>query len=165
MSSVYVLSKMSMPVAYCVYEQRDRNSGAVPTARNPVVGDVPLLRRKIFIHGGAGIPSTRSGFGERIHDQNGQPLWVADGVVTAISESDWEILKEHELFKKHMERGQVKVINQDIRDNHRKVAKEAAGLTNDPFAMMTPERMTKRYAQTKNITASTGSVEESEKRN
>jgi hypothetical protein len=65
----YVISKMTNSVSYCFYTER----------RNP--NDVPSIREKITILGGCGMPSHRSGFGERTEDIQGQPLWVADGIV------------------------------------------------------------------------------------
>ncbi len=155
----YVISTMSMPVAYCFYEHQQRNQVSA-TAANPVVGDVPLLRKKIFIHGGAGLPSLKSGFGERSSDQEGKPIWTADGMVTPVDDKDFEMLMQHPLFKKHLEGGRVKVVNHDITENYKAVRKEVVHMAADPFAPLTKDTFKKRYANQSKMKVKTGAFED-----
>ncbi len=159
--SVYILSTMSMPISYCFYENVNRNANAA-TQRNPVTGDVPLCKKKINIHGGAGIPSLRSGFGEMSRSHDGQPLWTADGVVTPISEADYELLKENPVFQKHERQGRVKVLKRDVTENHKAVAKEAAGMSKDPFGLMTADKLEK--IMKRKVKAGTGPFGDDENR-
>ena len=65
----YVLSTMTNSVSYAIWGN---------------VGDLPVMRQKVTIKGGAGLPSISSGFGEVSKDGEGSPLWTADGVITPI---------------------------------------------------------------------------------
>lgn len=121
----YVLSTMTNSIAYAFWTK---------------TGDVPTIRQKITIKGGAGLPSTRSGFGEMSKDGEGIPMWTADGIVTPISDEQWEALKDHKIFMKHQAQGLVKVINKDITGNHREVQKQISTMTKrDGFAQLTKE--------------------------
>lgn len=123
----YVLSTATNSVSYAFYE---------------MTGDLPVIRDKITIKGGAGIPSIRSGFGEMNQDSEGVPMWTADGVVTPVSDARYEMLKDHPIFKKHLDKGLVKVINSDITGNHKAVREHARDMTKrDGFAQMTPESL------------------------
>lgn len=140
--SQYILSTMSAGVAYTFY--RD-------------VSGLPVVQHKILIQGGAGLASVRSGFGEMTHTGDGTPIWTADGVVTPISDADWEKLKEHPVFIKHQAKGLVKQINQDIRGNHRAVQKHAASMEQDPLRPLTKDTIAKNLKVT---TASVRSEDE-----
>lgn len=120
--SQYILSTMTASVNYNLYGK---------------VENLPILKHKITIHGGAGIPSARSGFGEVVEDENtGRPIWTADGIITPVSDSDWEILKENKVFQKHLAKNLVKVLNSDIRGNHRAIQKHAKDMSRDGFALL-----------------------------
>lgn len=122
--SVYVLSTMTNSVSYAFWGQ---------------VGDLPVMRQKILVKGGAGLPSINSGFGEVSKDTDGIPMWTADGIITPISDKDYEILKDHPLFKKHIESGCIKVLDRDITGNHREVKRQAGSMEKrDSFAQLTP---------------------------
>jgi hypothetical protein len=109
--TVFVLSTMTNSVNYRVYR---------------LVGDLPTPIDSVTIHGGAGIPSIKSGFGDMNADGEGSPMWTAAGVVTPVSDAKYAMLKDHELFKKHLDRGHLKVVNKDITDNHKEVKKQVA---------------------------------------
>lgn len=127
--SKYILSTMTNSVSYTVYEK---------------IGNLPVPKKKVTIYGGANLPSLRSGFGEMTSDGQGAPMWTAAGIITPVSDADYEILKEHYLFKKHLAKGLVKPINQDIRGNHAEVKRQVntnmtkrdgfAQQSNDTFA-------------------------------
>lgn len=119
--NVFVLSTMTQSVGYAIWRKVD---------------GLPTMVGKITIHGGAGIPSLRSGFGDMTKNAEGQPLWTADGIVTSVKEEDYEILKDQKIFKKHMEDGLVKVIQRDIRDNHKEVKKHANDMSRDAFRVL-----------------------------
>lgn len=130
---VYIVSKMTNAVAYCFYTER----------RHP--NDVPSIREKITILGGCGMPSHRSGFGERREDASGAPLWVADGIVTKVPYEKYERLAAHPLFKRHLAAGRVNVITHDIMGNHKAVSaisRDMAG--QDSHALLTRDKVKER---------------------
>lgn len=125
--SKYVLSTMANSVGYAFYHN---------------VGGVPMLRKKVQIHGGANMPSTKSGFGEMVQDGEGKPMWVAGGIVTPVSDADFESLEAHPLFQKHLKKGFLKVINQDITGNHKAVQKHIVTMNqNDEYGLMDSSRL------------------------
>jgi hypothetical protein len=122
--TVYVISTQTNSVSYCRYNK---------------VGGLPILKDKITIWGGAGLPSLKSGFGEMKQDEEGVPMWVADGIVTPVSDENYDILKEHWLFKKHLDCGLVKVIKHDIIGDHKAVSTHVKTMTKrDDYAQATP---------------------------
>lgn len=122
--SKYIISTMTGSVSYNWYEN---------------VNGLPLKKAGVVIYGGAHLPSLRSGFGDMQRDAEGNPIWTAAGVVTPVSESNYELLKNNALFKKHMDGGYLKVINQDIVDNHKAVKREVNTMVAaDPYAQLTP---------------------------
>lgn len=131
--SVYVISTMTDSVGYTFF-------------RN--VGDLPVPHKKIVIRGGADLPSHKSGFGEMRHNEEGQPLWTAEGVCTPVSDSDYEVLKDHWLFKKHVDGGKLKVVSRDIHDDYKAVKKEVksmeTGWESDKAKQLTPETVKQR---------------------
>lgn len=122
----YIISTMTSSVAYAFYDN---------------VQGLPIERHKIFIAGGRGIASTKSGFGEMTKNAQGQPIWTAKGLVTSVNDSDFEQLKDHPVFKKHQARGLVRVLEKDITGNHKAVAREAASMESDGFGPMNSERL------------------------
>lgn len=131
--SKYILSKMVHDVAYTFYAGEGLN---------------PVAIHKVRIHGGASIPSESSGLGEMSRDAEGRPLWTANGVVTTISDSDYERLKDHHVFKQHLENGLIKLINHDITGSNREIDKHAATMVDDPFAQLTPSTLKQRVKVT-----------------
>lgn len=131
--SKYILSTMTAAVNYCVYA---------------MVGDMPSIRRKILIHGGASIPSEKSGFGEMSRDADGRPIWTADGVVTPVSDADYELLKENHVFKQHLAANVVKVINHDITGSQREISKNVQHMSEDGFRQLTPSTIKQRIKVT-----------------
>lgn len=122
----YILSTMTGGVCYAFY------------ADGPA-GGLPIERKSIRIHGGAHLPSLNAPFGELSNDAQGNPMWTPSGVVTPIKDEDYEELKGHELFNLHLKNGFVKVVDYDITDNHKAVAKEVKSLeTADSSAQLTP---------------------------
>jgi len=140
--SVYILSTMTAGVNYSFYKN---------------IGDLPVLQHKILVQGGAGLASLRSGFGEQGETADGRPLWTADGVITPISDENWELLKAHPVFIKHQQKGLVKELNKDLRGNHREVQKHAAGMEVDGFRPLTKDTIAKNLKVT---TASVRSEDE-----
>lgn len=140
----YILSTMTNSVSYAFY-------------RN--VGDLPVMRDKITIKGGTGLPSIRSGFGEVSKDGEGTPLWTANGIITPIEDGRYEQLKDHPIFLKHLEQGFVKVLERDISENHREVTKQVATMEKrDGFAQLNPSTIaahTKVKISTKHIDSDT----------
>lgn len=142
--TVYVLSTMTNSVSYAFWG---------------MAGDLPVMRHKILIKGGAGLPSINSGFGEVAKDTDGIPLWTAEGIITPVSDANYEQLKDHPIFKKNLEKGYLKVLDKDITGNHREVKRQAASMERrDDFAQLTPETLKKHTAvkiSTRDIEADT----------
>ena len=128
--SVYILSTMTNSIRYTVYDT--------------TVKDAPRPKGNVFIQGGRGIASERSGFGDKETGIGGNPIWTAQGFITPITDAQYEMLKDHHVFKRHVERGLVKVISRDITENHGAITKETRTMEEDGFAPMTQDRLGKR---------------------
>ncbi len=138
--TVYVLSTMTNSVSYRTYRM-------VGSTQEKGHGPLPVPEpNAVIIYGGAGLPSHRSGFGEVSEDLQGQPLWTPAGVVTPVSDENYEKLANHWLFKKHLEKNLVKVLKDDIRGNHKEVARQVAMdmQPHDNFAQLTKETLAQR---------------------
>lgn len=131
--SVFVLSTMTQSVGYTNWK---------------TVDGVPIPQGKIKIHGGAGIPSLRSGFGDIQSNSEGRPVWTADGIVTSLDDGQYAQLKDHPLFKKHVEAGLVKVISRDISQNHNEVKNYASSMSRDSFQVLTPKTLKQKIKVT-----------------
>ena len=130
--TIFVLSTQTGSVSYCFFDK---------------IGDLPVIRDKVTIHGGAHIPSLKSGFGEMSRDGEGHPLWTADGIVTPLREERYALLKEHWLFKKHQDEGRVKVLSEDITGNHKAVVRETRTMMKaDEFAQLNPETLKEKVS-------------------
>lgn len=129
--SKYVLSTMTANVAYHFYN---------------MVGDLPVpdQKRKIRIFGGAGIPSETSGIGHLSRDDEGKPMWTPSGVISTISDEQYERLKEHPVFKKHFDAGYVKFVNGDISYSTKQVDKAVSGMNRDGFQQLNKETIESR---------------------
>lgn len=128
--SIYILSTMTNSVSYAFFDR---------------VGDLPVMRKKVTIQGGAGLPSIRSGFGEVTRDGEGSPMWTASGMITPISDEQYAALKDHVLFNKHIDGGFIKVLNQDISGNHKAVEKHVQTMNKrDEFAQLTKDTLKQR---------------------
>ena len=123
MTIVHILSTMTSPVSYCFYDY---------------VNDLPVVRKRVTVAGGAGLPSLKSGFGEVGSDQEGKPLWTADGIVSRVSANDYDLLKDHPVFKKHLAKGYLKVVSSEVDGNHKKVKELASDMAQDGFRQLTP---------------------------
>lgn len=111
--TVYVVSTMTNSVKYCRYSYIGDDSHAG--------GKLPILQDYVMIRGGAGLPSIKTGFGNMTTDEEGVPMWTADGVVTPLSDEQYDVVKEHWLFQKHKKEGLLRVIEKDILGNHKAV--------------------------------------------
>lgn len=121
----YILSTMTNGVSYGFFDH---------------AGDLPVLRQKITIKGGANLPSMSSGFGEQGQDGEGFPIWTAAGVITPIKDEQYDILKDHWLFKKHLASGHVKVLADNIIGNHKAVKEHVRDMApTDGFAQLNPK--------------------------
>lgn len=146
----FVVSKMSMSVTYNIYDKSKMSQPANANSRTIGHGALPIVKHKITIIGGAGLASHTSGFGEMERGEDGVPMWTAEGVVTPVSDANFEILKENHVFKKHQALGLIKVVNHDVTGNHKAVKKETASMAQDPFAPLT------KYDAEKRIKITTG---------
>lgn len=131
--SVFVLSTMTQSVGYTTWK---------------TVDGVPIQLGKIMIHGGAGIPSLRSGFGDVQANGEGQPVWTAQGIVTSLSDAQYEALKGHKVFNQHVEEGLLKVISRDISKNHDDVKKYAESMSSDAFRVLNKSTLNQKIKVT-----------------
>jgi hypothetical protein len=76
----YILSTMTDSISYAFYNDVD---------------GLPVMRDKVTIKGGTGLPSHTSGFGEVSNDGEGKPMWTPDGVVTPISDERYDQARHH----------------------------------------------------------------------
>lgn len=140
MSNVYILSTMTNSMSYRVY----RTIGLENPEKGPRIV-APINAETITIRGGANRPSQRLGFGEQHQDINGNVLWTARGVVTSITEEQYEKLKGHWLFQKHIQKGLMEVVNRDISNDHKAVARIARDMTaTDGHAQLTKDTVAQR---------------------
>lgn len=130
----YILSTMTNSVSYANWGQ---------------VADLPVIRNKVTIKGGTGLPSISSGFGEVSKDGEGAPMWTPNGIVTPISDEQYDLIKDHKLFNQHIDKGFIKVLEKDIMGNHKAVTQATANMTaRDGFAQLTPKTI-KAHTQVK----------------
>lgn len=138
----FILSTMTSAVSYAFFTH---------------AGDLPVIRAKVTIKGGANLPSANSGNGEKGEDGEGFPIWTADGIVTPITDEQYDRLKDHQLFKKHLDKGLVKVLDKDISHNHKAIQSAVRDMTQrDDFAQLTPDTI-KQHSRVSKI--STHSIE------
>lgn len=119
--SVYILSTMTNSVCYRTYHFVGDAASQVKNGPGPLPVPDPC---PILIRGGAGIPSLKSGIGEVSRDAEGKPLWTPRGVVTAITDEEYERLKTHWLFQEHMKANYVKVVESDISHNVKEIRRK-----------------------------------------
>lgn len=138
--SVYILSTMTNSVCYRTYHFVGDAVSQVKNGPGPLPVPDP---NPIMIHGGAGIPSLKSGIGEVSRDSEGKPLWTPRGVVTAIKDEDYERLKDHWLFQKHIKANYLKVIEKDISHDIKEIRRqvEMDMQLRDDFAQLSRETL------------------------
>lgn len=130
----FVLSTMTMGVNYCFYQDMPRAADGKGNGMQ-----MPVIRHKIHIAGGAGLPSGSSGFGNMGKDEAGQPLWTPSGIVTSITDEQYEQLQKHSLFMAHVAAGWLRVVDKDLRNNHGLVEKEVRTMAQkDGFSQIGP---------------------------
>lgn len=77
----YIYSTLSAPVAYTFYVKGG--------------GDLPSVKQKIIIKGGANVAN--------------EHFVTPQGVVTEVTDQELQLLKDHKLFKFHIEKGYIKI--------------------------------------------------------
>jgi hypothetical protein len=135
----YILSKMTNSVSYRNYRYvGDRNA-----TQNQSL--LPIPADTVIIRGGADRPSQKGGIGNAETDLNGNLLWTPRGVVTTLSDEDYDRVKEHWLFKKHLEAGFLAVLDDDISHDHKKITRIADDMAGqDPGAQLTKDTIAQR---------------------
>jgi hypothetical protein len=148
--TVYVLSTMTGDVAYTFY------------TGDATKGELPVERKRIYIRGGAGLPSLTSGIGDMDKDETGAPIWTSEGIVTPVTDAGWADLKEHRVFKQHQENGHVKVLSSDITDSYKAIQKEVKTMeARDASAQLTPATVkTKISAKVPKVSTGEADVED-----
>jgi len=135
----YVLSTMTNSVSYRNYKYIGDKNATQNQSLLPIPADTVMIR------GGANRPSQKGGFGDTETDPSGNILWTPRGVVTALSDDEYERVRNHWLFKQHLEAGYVVLLDEDLSGNHKKVAKIAAQMEGqDPGAQLTKETVAQR---------------------
>jgi hypothetical protein len=130
---VYVVSTMPNAMSYNFHKKIDK---------------VPRIIDSITLRGGAGLPSQVSGFGELGQNEaNEMPMWTPQGMVTPVRRERFNKLKDHWLFKKHLERGYVAIVNNDITQNHGAIKQVVSGMEQEnPFTPLNQARFKKLVA-------------------
>ena len=110
----YVISTLSQPQDYAFYDSRQDGGSTIN-----------ILKHTIHIEGGQGVVNRRT-------------LIAPDnGVITEISDSDAELLKEHPVFKIHQQNGYVRISNLKMAAQsavkHMEGSDDSAQLTADDF--------------------------------
>lgn len=108
----YITSKMATGVNYAVYTKG-------PNGINEV-------KQVITINGGADVIDKKT-------------LVTPDGVVTALSDSDFAKLQDNPIFMRHLDRGVVKVSV-----NEKMAEKASSEMTRDNSAQLTPKDYRKK---------------------
>ena len=135
----YVLSTMTNSVSYRNYKYVGDRNATQNQSLLPIPADTVLIR------GGANRPTQRGGFGNSETDPSGNVIWTPRGVVTALDDEEYERVKDHWLFKKHLEGGYLTVLDDDISGDHKKVARIADDLnTQDPGAQLTKDTVAQK---------------------
>lgn len=109
---VYVTSKMAAGVTYAFYAQ-----GA---------NKINIVTDEITINGGADVINKRS-------------LETPSGVVTEITDEQYDKLKSHSLFRQHLEDGYITVLGTE-----REAKKADKDLKEDASKQLTPEDYSKK---------------------
>ncbi|QEG09525.1 hypothetical protein TROPICALSUN_18 [Erwinia phage vB_EamM_TropicalSun] len=130
---IYVLSKMTNAVSYRIYQD---------------VAGLPTPVKSITIHGGASLPSEKSGFGDMHTTEDGRPIWTAEGSVTKISDADYAVLKDHPMFKSHIENNHLKVVTYDISENNKEIRRLSNDMEDDGRRQLNKETMATKVKAT-----------------
>ena len=137
--TVYVLSTMTNSVSYRNY----RYVGDKDATKNQSL--LPVPTDTVIIKGGANRPSQSSGFGVAAQDLSGNMLWTPRGVVTRLTDEEYERVKGHWLFAKHLEGGFLAILDEDISGNHKKVSRIAEDMEGqDGGAQLTKDTIAQR---------------------
>ncbi|WVR18069.1 hypothetical protein JXVLWARM_CDS_0018 [Burkholderia phage Bm1] len=107
MATIYILSTMTDNVSYNVYDK---------------TSDLPVVRKQVTIMGGANKASMNSGFGDMEKNSEGIPLWTPAGMVTPLSQENYDAIKDNAVFKRHLERRFLKILDKDPGKDHDKVS-------------------------------------------
>lgn len=111
----YILSSLSSDTKYCFWEKQGENIVAV--------------QKEILIKGGANVADKKT-------------LITPNGASTEVSDKDLELLKTNPSFKRHLEKGFIKIVETD---NKYKAQEEAEKLDQkDASAQKTPEDYQKK---------------------
>jgi len=103
----YIMSKMTANVNYAVYTKGARGINEV--------------KQIISVRGGADVVDKKT-------------LVTPEGVLTVVSDEDYAKLQDNPIFKRHLERGVLK-----ISTNESNAEKSSAELTKDKSAQLTPK--------------------------
>jgi hypothetical protein len=106
---------------------------------------LPIPTDTVIIRGGADRPSQKGGFGNAETDLNGNLLWTPRGVVTPLTDEEFEQVSKHWLFKQHLDAGYLAIVDEDISNNHKKVSRIAEDMAGqDPGAQLTKDTIAQR---------------------
>ncbi len=135
----YILSKMTNSVSYRNYKYvGDRNA-----TQNQSL--LPIPADTVIIRGGADRPTQKGGIGNAETDINGNLLWTPRGVVTTLTDDEYDRVKDHWLFQKHMKDGFLAVLDEDISTDHKKITRIADDMEGqDPGALLTKDTIAQR---------------------
>jgi hypothetical protein len=111
----FILSSLTNDTKYCFWEKKAEN--------------LVVVKKEILIKGGANVADKKT-------------LVTPNGASTEVSDEELALLKENPSFKRHLERGFVKIVETD---NKYKAKEESEKLDKkDGSAQLTPEVYKKR---------------------
>lgn len=135
----YVLSKMTNSVSYRNY----RYIGERGATQNQSL--LPIPTDTVIIRGGAGRPTQKGGFGDSEQDTSGNVIWTPRGVVTTLNDEEYDRVKDHWLFKKHLEGGYLAILDEDVSSDHKKITRIAEDMAgDDPGAQLTKDTIAQK---------------------
>lgn len=106
----YITSTMSSAIAYCFYKT--------------LPGGMRAVEREVLVKGGANVADKRT-------------ILTPKGVSTEVTEEELELLKKHPLFKEHLQKGFVTVVDTKYREEAEKAARSLE--KKDASAPKTPD--------------------------
>lgn len=121
---MFIVSRASQDNEYIVW-------GTTPNGQKTV-------QKSILIKGGANVMDKHT-------------MTTPNGVVTEISDEDWEVLKEHSAFQRHMKAGFMEPLKEEKKA--RKSAKDKSD-KKDGSAQLTPEDFEKRGQKAPDVSKS-----------
>lgn len=139
----FIASTLTNANVYNIYAPADKND---MSARS--------VLKSIHVKGGANLTNTHN-YGHSSLTADGLPIWTPSGNVTRVTDEELALLKEHPVFKQHLEQGYVKILAKapsDSGDTLDKVTSEMTSRDNSaPHTLDTLKKLDARNKTLKEI--------------